>query len=81
MLVLNEAPRLPAGLKALQEWRAVGEVIVVDGGSEDGGDVLAEPMADKLLRSASCASISAVIPCWSWISMLAWWETRNSEVS
>lgn len=52
MPVLNEAPRLPAGLKALQGWRHVGEVIVVDGGSEDGGDVLAEPMADRVLRSA-----------------------------
>jgi rSAM/selenodomain-associated transferase 2 len=45
--VLNEAPGIRAALEAL---RGVGhEIIVVDGGSEDGTPDLARPLCDRLL--------------------------------
>ena len=50
--VLNEAPVLEASLEALQPWREIGEIIVVDGGSEDGSANLADPMVDQLLQSS-----------------------------
>jgi rSAM/selenodomain-associated transferase 2 len=50
--VLNEAPQLPARLRALQDWRRYAEIIVVDGGSEDGSAAIAEPLVDQLVQSA-----------------------------
>lgn len=50
---LNEAPHIQDLLQHLQPLRARGgELIVVDGGSEDGTAALAEPCADDCLHSA-----------------------------
>jgi rSAM/selenodomain-associated transferase 2 len=47
---LNEASGIRAALEALQPLRAAGhEVIVVDGGSDDGTLALASPLADRVL--------------------------------
>lgn len=49
---LNEAAGIVGTLKSLQPLRERGhEVIVVDGGSEDGTDELAEPLADLVIRA------------------------------
>jgi len=51
--VLNEAGFIVSHLSALQSLRALGsEVIVVDGGSDDGTVALAGPLADRVLTSA-----------------------------
>jgi len=48
--VLNEAPGIRAALEALAPLRAHGhEVIVADGGSEDGTPGLARPLCDRLV--------------------------------
>ncbi len=50
---LNEAPRIEALLAQLQAARAAGaQVVVVDGGSEDGTRSIALPLADSVLTSA-----------------------------
>lgn len=50
--VLNEAGTLPATLDALQPLRARGhEVIVVDGGSDDGTPARAMALADRVLTA------------------------------
>jgi rSAM/selenodomain-associated transferase 2 len=50
---LNEAPNIEAALERLQPLRGRGhEVIVVDGGSEDGTAALARPWADRVIESA-----------------------------
>lgn len=50
--VLNEAPYLQNRLLALQEVRRRGhELVLVDGGSQDGGRELARPLVDCLLQS------------------------------
>jgi len=50
--VLNEADTLNATLGPLQQWRKAGhEVILVDGGSEDGSKAIATPLVDALLES------------------------------
>lgn len=50
--VLDEAPILEASLRSLAPLRACGhEVIVVDGGSRDGSDRLAAPLADRVLQA------------------------------
>lgn len=50
--VLNEAECIESALIRLAPFRALGcEVIVVDGGSDDGGDVIAKPYVDKLIDS------------------------------
>lgn len=47
---LNEAPGITSTLKALQAMRARGsEIILVDGGSQDGTPKLARPFVDRLL--------------------------------
>ena len=49
---LDEALHLGATLEALSSARARGaEVLVVDGGSSDGTVALAQPLADRVLRS------------------------------
>ncbi len=49
--MLNEAAYIEGTLRALQPLRSEGhEVIVADGGSDDGSRLLAEPLADHLLR-------------------------------
>ncbi|MBZ2188290.1 TIGR04283 family arsenosugar biosynthesis glycosyltransferase [Alcanivorax sp. JB21] len=51
--VRNEAQRLGATLMPLQAWRARGvEVLVVDGGSDDGSPVHAMELADRVLHAA-----------------------------
>jgi len=48
--VLNEAGALPDTLRQLQSWRQAGhEVIVVDGGSDDGGLALSVANVDQCL--------------------------------
>ncbi len=47
----NEAPVIGRTLRALQPVRGVGEIIVVDGGSEDGTAVVARPLCDRLIAS------------------------------
>ncbi len=50
--VRNEAATLPATLAPLQPWRERGvEIIVVDGGSDDGTPACAEGLADRVLAS------------------------------
>ena len=52
MPVLNEAAGIEAALRALAPLRARGtEVIVVDGGSNDGTMELARPLADRVLSA------------------------------
>jgi rSAM/selenodomain-associated transferase 2 len=49
---LNEAANIVGALERLQPLRARGhEVIVVDGGSEDGTAKLAQPLADRVLEA------------------------------
>jgi rSAM/selenodomain-associated transferase 2 len=49
---LNEAANIEAALARLQPWRARGhEVIVADGGSEDGTPDLARPLADGVVAA------------------------------
>jgi rSAM/selenodomain-associated transferase 2 len=52
MPVLNEAGHLAARLDALQSWRELAELIVVDGGSEDESLALAVPRADRAMSAA-----------------------------
>ena len=50
--MLNEAARIARALEALAPLRARGhEVIVADGGSEDGSRELALPLADRVLQA------------------------------
>jgi rSAM/selenodomain-associated transferase 2 len=50
--MLNEAPRIARALEALAPLRARGhEVIVADGGSEDGSRELALPLADRVIAA------------------------------
>ena len=50
--VLEEARAIQSTLALLQPWRAQGaEIVVVDGGSEDGTAGLAAPTADRVLVS------------------------------
>ena len=52
MPVLNEAAGIEEALRALAPMRARGvEVIVVDGGSNDGTEALACPLADRVLSA------------------------------
>ena len=51
--VLDEAALLPGLFSRLAPWRDVAEIIVVDGGSEDGGDALASAQADRFLRTSA----------------------------
>lgn len=52
MPVLNEAAGIEAALRALAPFRVRGaEVIVVDGGSNDGTRELARPLADRVLAA------------------------------
>ncbi|MGH8764960.1 MAG: TIGR04283 family arsenosugar biosynthesis glycosyltransferase, partial [Burkholderiales bacterium] len=53
MPTLNEAALIEVALRALAPLRALGhEVIVVDGGSEDGTPDLAMPLADRVLGAS-----------------------------
>ncbi len=51
MPVLNESAQLSVNLQALQALRDVCELIVVDGGSEDGSADIAAAWVDRLLQS------------------------------
>lgn len=49
---LDEGPRLQAQLQALASWRAAGvEVLVVDGGSQDGSLASVAQLADQVLEA------------------------------
>lgn len=51
--MLDEADGITTALAPLQMLRRVGhELIVVDGGSADGGAALAAPLADRVVHSA-----------------------------
>ena len=51
MPVLDEAAGIGATLQALAPWRAAGhELIVVDGGSQDGSAALAAALADRVIE-------------------------------
>jgi glycosyltransferase involved in cell wall biosynthesis len=51
--VLDEAAIIVAALEALTPLRARGaEIIVVDGGSDDGTVQLAQPLADRVIAAA-----------------------------
>lgn len=50
--ILNEAAQLAGKLQALQVWREVCQLIVVDGGSRDTSMRIAAPLADKVLNSS-----------------------------
>jgi rSAM/selenodomain-associated transferase 2 len=50
--VLNEAGIIVSALSRLQSFRAAGhEIIVVDGGSNDGTPTLSEPLANRVISS------------------------------
>jgi len=49
--VLNEEALIEEALKRLQHWRPMAEIIVVDGGSEDGTIELAQPLCDRVISS------------------------------
>jgi rSAM/selenodomain-associated transferase 2 len=50
--VLNEAGIIVSALSRLQSFRAAGhEIIVVDGGSNDGTPALSEPLANRVISS------------------------------
>lgn len=49
--VLNEAKIVSATLQALQKFRAVCELLLVDGGSNDASRHIAMPLVDKVLQS------------------------------
>jgi rSAM/selenodomain-associated transferase 2 len=52
MPALNEAAQIEAALAALQPYRARGvEVIVADGGSQDGTPMLARTLADRVINA------------------------------
>jgi rSAM/selenodomain-associated transferase 2 len=52
MPALNEAAQIEAALAALQLYRARGvEVIVADGGSQDGTPMLARTLADRVVKA------------------------------
>lgn len=48
---LNEGEAIEASLRSLQPLRAAGEIIVVDGGSEDATVELARPLCDRVVRA------------------------------
>jgi rSAM/selenodomain-associated transferase 2 len=50
--VLNEAPLIASFLKQLRQRAAGAELIVVDGGSSDGSQAIADPLCDQLVTSA-----------------------------
>jgi rSAM/selenodomain-associated transferase 2 len=54
---MNEAQTITNCLTPLQSLRKAGELIVVDGGSEDNTMALAKPLADKLIPSATGRAI------------------------
>ncbi len=49
--VLNEAEQLAARLQTLQPLRNVCQLVLVDGGSEDGSAQIAAPLVDQVLHS------------------------------
>lgn len=49
--VVNEASQLADLLEALQPLRKHCELIMVDGGSDDAGPAIAEPLVDRVLQS------------------------------
>lgn len=51
--MLDEADVLPAFLCHLQRWREVAEIIVVDGGSQDGSAAVAGPLSDAVLQTSA----------------------------
>lgn len=51
MPVFNEGTRLAEYLHVLQPLRADCELLLVDGGSEDDGLIIAEPLVDKVVQS------------------------------
>lgn len=51
MPVLNEAGQIGSGLQALQPLRGLAELLLVNGGSNDGSAQIAEPLVDEILHS------------------------------
>lgn len=49
--VLNEAGQIVGKLHALQQLRDQCQLLLVDGGSDDGSPVIGEPLVDKVIRS------------------------------
>jgi rSAM/selenodomain-associated transferase 2 len=49
--VLNEASGIEKFLSTLQTFREQGEIIVVDGGSQDNAIAIASPLIDKFIKS------------------------------